>query len=262
VSDPAIRLSGVGHCFGGTEVLQDLSLAIEEGSFVSILGPSGCGKSTLLRLVDGLVDPASGEVEVLGRPPAPGPDMGVVFQSFRLLPWRTAAANVGFPLRVAGVARAEREERVNAALDLVGLKKAAHLYPAQLSGGMQQRVALARALVGEPRILLMDEPFASVDAQTRELMQAELLRIVARRRMTVLFVTHSIDEAVTVGDRVLLLGGRPGRLIEDVAVPIERPRDPVELRAAPDFVRLTTHLRRRMRDLVVGDKASEFFGRA
>lgn len=259
---PAIALRDVGHRFGTDQVLENLSLRVEEGSFVSILGPSGCGKSTLLRLVGGLIVPSQGWVEVLGRSPAPGPEIGTVFQSFRLLPWRTVEANVAFPLAVGRVPAEERKQRAAAALDLVGLRRAARLFPAQLSGGMQQRAALARALVSEPRLLLMDEPFASVDAQTRELMQAELLRIVARRRVTVVFVTHSIDEAVTLGDRVLLLGGRPGQVLEDVAVPFPRPRDPVELRAHPDFASLTTQLRRRMRELVLNDKTSDFFGRA
>ena len=256
-----MELRGVGHRFGTAQILDDLSLKVEEGSFVSILGPSGCGKSTLLRLLGGLIPPSVGEVEVLGCTPAPGPEVGMVFQSFRLLPWRTVEGNVGFPLSLDRMPADERQRRTAAALELVGLQRAARLFPAQLSGGMQQRAALARALVSEPRLLLMDEPFASVDAQTRELMQAELLRIVARRRVTVVFVTHSIDEAVTLGDRVLLLGGRPGRVLEDVEVPFPRPRDPVELRAHPRFACLTTQLRRRMRDLVLKDEESDFFGR-
>ena len=181
--DPLISLRGVSKSFrrGGrgapVQALEAVSLDIARDSFVSLVGPSGCGKTTLLRLIDGLVAPDAGTVRIDGAPPRPGPRIGFVFQSFRLIPWASVEANVGFGLALAGVGTAERQERVRTHLELVGLTRFAGAYPHELSGGMKQRAALARALVTEPDILLMDEPFASIDAQTRELMQMELLRI-------------------------------------------------------------------------------------
>ena len=266
-SDPVIRLRGVAKAFrrGGrgapVRALEGVDLDIGRDSFVSLVGPSGCGKTTLLRLIDGLVAPDEGEVRVDGAPPRPGPRIGFVFQSFRLIPWASVADNVGFGLSLAGVPGAERGERVAAHLDLVGLSRFADAYPHELSGGMKQRAALARALVTEPEILLMDEPFASIDAQTRELMQMELLRLWGARRGIVVFVTHSVDEAVLLADRVLLMSPRPGRILESHEVPLPRPRWDYDARARPEFTGLRALLWERIRAMVMEDPESDFFRR-
>jgi NitT/TauT family transport system ATP-binding protein len=263
---PAIALRRVSKRFASqtgpaVEALQDVSFELPAGSFSVVLGPSGCGKTTLLRLVDGLITPDSGQVQVEGGPPQPGPGIGVVFQSFRLLPWRSVAQNVGFVLEVARVSRSDRRERVAEALATVGLTRFADAYPAELSGGMKQRAALARALVTQPRVLLMDEPFASLDAQSRELMQAELLRIWQKRRCLVLFVTHSVDEALLLGERVILMAPRPGRVAEIVAVNIPQPRSGDAARAHPRFLELRAYLWERIRTMVLSDPESDFYGR-
>ena len=264
---PVISLRGVSKSFGrpgrGAPVaaLADVSLDIGRDSFVSLVGPSGCGKTTLLRLIDGLIAPDAGTVLVDGAPPRPGPRIGVVFQSFRLIPWASVADNVGFPLALAGIPEAERRARVGTHLDLVGLARFAHAWPHELSGGMKQRAALARALVTEPDILLMDEPFASIDAQAREIMQMELLRLWGARRGIVVFVTHSVDEAVLLSDRVLLMGPRPGRILESHDVTLPRPRWDYDVRARPEFTALRALLWERIRAMVVEDPASDFFRR-
>ncbi len=265
---PVISLRGVSKTFrrpgaaSATEALAGVSFDIGRDRFVSLVGPSGCGKTTLLRLIDGLVAPDAGTVLVNGAPPAPGPGIGFVFQSFRLIPWATVAANVAFALEVAGAPEALRRERTARYLDLVGLNRFAGAYPNELSGGMKQRVALARALATEPDILLMDEPFASIDAQTRELMQYELMRIWAERRAVVVFVTHSVDEAVLLSDRVLLMGPRPGRVLQSFDVPLPRPRWDYDVRARPEFAELRAELWGRIRDMVVSDPGSDFFRRS
>jgi NitT/TauT family transport system ATP-binding protein len=201
-------------------------LVIPRGAFVCVVGPSGCGKSTVLNLVAGLERPSAGEVRVRGAPVAgPGPDRTVMFQDSALFPWLSVRANVAFPLEVAGVPAAASAARVERALRLVHLWRFRDAQPHELSGGMRQRAALARALVGEPAILLMDEPFAALDAQTRGLLHAELERIWLATRCTVVFVTHNVREAVRLGDRVLVFGTRPGRLTCDLAVELPRPRD-------------------------------------
>jgi NitT/TauT family transport system ATP-binding protein len=237
------------------EALREVSLDVPDNSFQTVLGPTGCGKTTLLRIVNGLIAPDAGEVSVRGRPPRPGPSIGFVFQSFRLLPWRTVAQNVEFALEVQSMARAERRARAAHHLERVGLGDFLNAYPAELSGGMKQRVALARALVTEPRLLLMDEPFASLDAQTRELMQLELLRIWQDLKCEVVFVTHSIDEAITLSDRIVLLGARPGHVIENLAVELPRPRWDYDLRAHPDFLAIRGHLWTRLKETVTSEKS-------
>ncbi len=218
--------------------LDSISLEVAEGSFVAIVGPSGCGKSTLLRICDGLIPPTRGEVLLYGQPVrGPGRERAMVFQQHNLFPWRTALRNVEFGLEVAGVPRQKRQARAMRYLELVGLKEFADYYPHQLSGGMQQRVGLARALAVEPKVLLMDEPFGALDAQTRFLLQEELSRIWLQDRKTVLFVTHDIEEALFLGDRVVVMSPRPGRVLEDIAVPFERPRSD-RTRALPEFARL------------------------
>lgn len=265
---PAIELRGVSKTFrrqgsdAPVQALAGVDLDIFPDQFVSLVGPSGCGKTTLLRLMNGLVLPDAGTARVRGRPPRPGPETGFVFQSFRLIPWATVAENVAFPLEIAGVAPLLRAERVARYLDLVGLGRFSRAYPSELSGGMKQRVALARALATEPGTLLMDEPFASIDAQTRELMQDELLRIWEHRRGVVVFVTHSVDEAVLLADRVVLMGPRPGRVLASYDVPLARPRRDAGVRNLPEFAELRSELWARIREMVMSDPGSDFFRRA
>jgi NitT/TauT family transport system ATP-binding protein len=205
--------------------LDGVDLKITDGEFVSIVGPSGCGKTTFLSVVDGLIAATAGRILVDGRAVTkPGPDRAVVFQDASLLPWRTVLNNVVYGLECLNVARREAQERAGHFIEMVGLTGFEHHYPHELSGGMQQRVNLARALVVDPEILLMDEPFASLDAQTRELMQEELLRIWLKAKKTVLFVTHQIDEAIYLSDRVIVFSGRPGKVKADIPVDIARPR--------------------------------------
>jgi NitT/TauT family transport system ATP-binding protein len=205
--------------------LDGVNLAISDGEFVSIVGPSGCGKTTFLSVVDGLIPATSGRILVDGQVVSkPGPDRAVVFQDASLLPWRTVLGNVLYGLECQGMNAREAKDRADYFIDMVALTGFEHHYPYELSGGMQQRVNLARALVMDPKILLMDEPFASLDAQTRELMQEELLQIWVKANKTVLFVTHQIDEAIYLSDRVVVFSGRPGKVKTDIAVEIERPR--------------------------------------
>lgn len=225
----AVRVTGVTRVFAGAgrEVvaLQDVDLTVAPGEFVSLIGPSGCGKSTLLRLIADLDAPSAGTVEVFGRQAREARlsrDYGIAFQQAGLLPWRTVRANVELPLALAGVGRGARRERADHLLDLVGLADFAGQFPDQLSGGMQQRVAIARALADEPSLLLMDEPFGALDEMTREHLQTQLLRICAETRAAVVFVTHSIPEAVFLSDRVVVMSARPGRVREDIAVRLDR----------------------------------------
>jgi NitT/TauT family transport system ATP-binding protein len=205
--------------------LGGVKLKIMDGEFVSIVGPSGCGKTTFLSVVDGLIAATSGRILVDGKEVTkPGPDRAVVFQDASLLPWRTVLRNVLYGLECLGVKTREAKERAAHFIEMVGLSGFEHHYPYELSGGMQQRVNLARALVMDPKILLMDEPFASLDAQTREVMQEELLRIWVQANKTVLFVTHQIDEAIYLSDRIVVFSGRPGHVKEIIPVAIERPR--------------------------------------
>jgi NitT/TauT family transport system ATP-binding protein len=205
--------------------LDDVSLSIASHEFVSVIGPSGCGKSTFLRLVAGLDKPTAGEITVSGKKvTGPGADRGMVFQEYALLPWKTTAANIEFGPRLKGLPRAEREAITKRFVELVGLKGFENKYPHQLSGGMRQRAAVARVLANNPTVLLMDEPFAAVDAMTRQHLQEELTAITAHERTTVLFITHAIEEAVFLSDRVVALSGRPGRIVADLTIDLPRPR--------------------------------------
>jgi NitT/TauT family transport system ATP-binding protein len=213
-------------------VLGGISFDVREGEIVSLIGESGCGKTTLLRIIQGLTKMDSGVVAVDGVPVTrPGRNRGLVFQQANLLPWRSALANVEFGLELMSLPNAERHERARKLLELVGLGSAANQYPHQLSGGMQQRIGLARALAIDPKILLMDEPFSALDAQTREVLQAELLRIHGATQKTTLFVTHDLDEAIYLSDRIVALAARPGRVKKVIDVPFALPRPPLpELR--------------------------------
>jgi NitT/TauT family transport system ATP-binding protein len=205
--------------------VEGVSLSVAQGEFVSIVGPSGCGKTTLLNIIAGFLPPTRGEVLLNGRRvQGPGPDRGVVFQSFALFPWKTVLDNVAFGLKMRGVPRAERERVAREYIALVGLAGSEDRYPHELSGGMQQRVGVARVLANHPEVMLMDEPFASVDAQTRMTLQEELTRIWEAKRPTVLFVTHDVDEAVFLANRVIVLTARPARVREVVPVDLPRPR--------------------------------------
>jgi sulfonate transport system ATP-binding protein len=212
------------------------SLEVQPGEFVCLLGPSGCGKSTLLNSVAGYVMPSHGQVTVDGVPVTkPGPDRGMVFQQYSLFPWKTVLDNVAFGPRLAG--REDGEAIARTFLDMVGLSRFAKRYPGELSGGMQQRVGIARALANYPSVLLMDEPFGALDAQTRVMMQESLLAIWSEFRITVIFVTHDIDEALFLADRVLVMSASPGRIIADLPVPLTRPRQP-EIATEDGFIRL------------------------
>ena len=233
----------------GLVALYDISLAIRKNEFVSLLGPSGCGKTTLIRIIAGLLAADRGDVLVNQQcVTVPGRDRCMVFQQFGLLPWRTVLSNVEFGLEIEGMARDERRAVADKYLELVGLKGFENYYPHQISGGMQQRVGIARALSKKPEILLMDEPFGAVDAQTREQLQEELLKIWAQTETTVVFVTHSIDEAVYLSDRVVVMQARPGRIKEEVAIDLPRPRWEGDIKADPRFAQLRARLRASLRD--------------
>jgi NitT/TauT family transport system ATP-binding protein len=224
------------------DAVDGVSLAVQPGHFVCIVGASGCGKTTLLKAAAGLLAPARGTVEVNGAIAKPGSrDMAVVFQQDALFPWRTVEQNVRFGLDVQKLKTPQHRARVQATINLVNLKGTEDMYPHELSGGMRQRVNLARALALDPEILLMDEPFAALDAQTREIMQKELLDIWSRQRKTVLFVTHQLDEAVYLADRVVVMGARPGRVLEIIDVDIPRPRD-LQVKRTPEFVQMIDHI--------------------
>jgi NitT/TauT family transport system ATP-binding protein len=233
-----IRVSGLGKRYGALEVFRNIAFEAGDHEIVAVVGPSGCGKTTLLRCIDGLIAVDAGEILVDSeRVTRPIAGMAMVFQHFGLFPWKTVYDNVAYGLRMAGVERAEIARRVPHFINLVGLKGFEKAFPYQMSGGMQQRCGLARALAVEPRVLLMDEPFAAVDAQTREILQFELLRIWEQRPTTMLFVTHSIEEAVLMGDRVIVLKGRPSSIHETITIDLPRPRTRETLRA-PRFAEL------------------------
>jgi len=234
-----IVVEGVSHMYRPARgravlALEDISLEIAPQEFVALLGPSGCGKSTLLYLIGGFLPVEKGAILIEGAPVgAPGPDRGIVFQHFALFPWKTVRANVRYGLEKRGLARDEQERRALSYIQLVGLKGFEDSYPAQLSGGMKQRAALARTLAVEPKMLLMDEPFGALDAQTRSLMQSELLAIWQRTRKTVLFVTHDVQEAVLLAQRVVVMSARPGRV--KAIVPIELDKTDPHLLRSPAF---------------------------
>ena len=231
-----------------------MSLSVEDGEFVCIVGPSGCGKTTLLNIVAGLEKPTKGEVLIDGKPvTGPGPDRVVVFQEYALFPWRTVLGNVEFGLEIAGVPKKERREIALRYIRLVGLSGFENRYPHELSGGMKQRVALARALVMNPKVLLMDEPFGALDAQTRNIMQAELLRIWQATGKTILFVTHSIMEAVYFADRVVVLTARPGRVKRIFKVNLERPRK----KGSPEFMEVRNAILEELKEEVLASLKAE-----
>ena len=250
---PLIVFDQVALDFGAVRVINRLSFSMRRGEFVCVIGPSGCGKTTLLRLLTGLVKPSAGEVRRHGAPiTGPARDVAIVFQDYAkaLLPWRTVAGNVSLALEAAHVAKSERVDRILHLLAKVGLARHADKYPGQLSGGMQQRLQIARCLAQEPKALLMDEPFGALDAMTRQGLQDEVLALVAASRATVIFVTHDLEEAIYLGDRVIGLLPHPGRIGIDLPINLSRPRDQLTTREDPEFLRL----RRELFDFI---KASE-----
>lgn len=237
---PLLEVTNLSKAYGNgrgrLEAIRDLTLSMEDGEFVAIVGPSGCGKSTFLHILGGFIPPTAGAMRVAGRAVrGPGPDRGVMFQELALFPWRTVLGNTVWALEVQGYPRAEREAIAERYLSLVGLLPFKHAYPGELSGGMKQRVALARVLAFDPAVLLMDEPFGALDAQTRELLQEELQRICFQTGKTVLFVTHDIEEAVYLADRVIVFSARPGGVKATVPIALERPRR-IEVKKSPEFV--------------------------
>lgn len=254
------ELSGVSVSFGGRLALSDVSLRIGSGEAVCLVGPSGGGKSTILNLLAGLLAPTEGRVALDGeRVEGPGPDRAMVFQDAALFPWLTLAQNVAFPLEVAGVPVAERAERAEALLRLVHLASFRDAYPHELSGGMRQRGAIARALAGSPRMILFDEPFAALDGQMRELLQGEVERIVGAARTTMVFVTHQIDEAVRLADRVVLVGARPGRVIGEIQVALPRPRPQADARSAELVAEIAAAIRDEVQK-VAREEADDVWG--
>jgi len=245
-----IEISGVTHSFGAARgrangaalnVLENISLTIADGEFVSFLGPSGCGKTTMLRIIDGLVAPSAGTVTIdAARVRGPAPSRAMVFQEFNLLPWRSAEKNARFGLELESqkTPRATRGSRALANLAKLGLKGFEAYFPHQLSGGMKQRVGIARALSTAPKYLLMDEPFGALDPMIRELMQIELLKLLGNEGRTIVFVTHSIDEAIFLSDRIVIFGARPGRVLDIVAVELPKPRwvDDEKIKSSAAFV--------------------------
>jgi ABC-type nitrate/sulfonate/bicarbonate transport system ATPase subunit len=232
-------------------VFSGFDLRVNAAEFLCVIGPSGCGKTTLLRMIAGLIRPDRGSVTIDGHEvTGPGQDRGMVFQDHALLPWADVLTNIAFGLELRGVARAAREARARELVDLVGLAGFERAYPRQLSGGMQQRVGLARALAIDPAILLMDEPFGSLDSQTRRLLQEDLLRLHLLQRKTIVFVTHSVDEAVRLGDRIVLLGPSPSRVEAIFDVPLDRPRPP-GLDSLPAFVEMKRELWARVKAQVL-----------
>jgi NitT/TauT family transport system ATP-binding protein len=238
------------------EALAGVSLEVADGELICIVGPSGCGKTTLLRVLAGLESATAGRAAVRAEDPR-RPDKGMVFQGAGIFPWMTVEQNVAYGLRLRGIKEPERSEIARRWIGEIGLERFARTYPAQLSGGMQQRVGLARAFAYDPEVLLMDEPFAALDAQTRLILQQTLLEQWERHTKTVIFVTHSIEEALTLGDRVFVMSARPGRLLREVAVPFARPRDAVRLRTDPRFSALFAEIWETLRDEVERARMAE-----
>ena len=252
--DASISFNNVHLTLGNREILRDITMHVDDGEFVCVVGPSGCGKTTMLRLIAGLFQPTLGSVLFKGQPMAkPRQDIAVVFQDYgkALLPWRTAAGNISLALEAIGAPKKEWPERIARLLETVGLPTHADKYPNQMSGGMQQRLQIARCLAQEPRVLLMDEPFGALDAMTRQELQDEVLAIVSKTKATVFFVTHDLEEAIYLGDRVIGMLPNPGTIASTFNIDLPRPRDQLTTREAPEFLRL----RRKLFDFIKNAEA-------
>jgi NitT/TauT family transport system ATP-binding protein len=256
---PLVQVRGLGRVFetaaGSVTAIHNIDLDVRQGEFLAIVGPSGCGKTTLLRIIAGLETPTSGAVETSGLP-GDRPANAMVFQGRSVFPWLTVRDNAGYGLSVRGTGRAEKKRIINRLLETVGLTRFSGVYPHQLSEGMRQRVAIARALAVDPELLLMDEPFGSLDEQNRFILQDEVLRIWDETRKTVIVVTHSIDEALTLADRVVVMTAHPGTVKDVVPVPLSRPRDQATLRSDPEFARLFGRIWESLRAEVLDARAT------
>ncbi|MDN5895421.1 MAG: ABC transporter ATP-binding protein [Nocardioides sp.] len=264
VSPHKISIKHVTHTYGvgdkAVHALGPVTLDIAEGEFTCLVGPSGCGKSTLLRAIAGLASPSDGQID-LRLPPTHRASVATVFQDYGIFPWKTVEGNVRFALGVLKLSKADARERTDLWLERLGLLDFRRAYPSQLSGGMRQRVAIARAMATEPDVLLMDEPFAALDAQMREMLQEVLLEVSGNSKRTVVFVTHSLEEAIILGDRVLVMSSRPGRIIDDVQVPFPRPRD-TAVRQSARFGEIRGQLWDRLRAEVEQQVADQRRGRS
>lgn len=260
LGQPLVRIQGLGRTFetaaGPVAAIRDIDLDIRQGEFLSIVGPSGCGKTTLLRIIAGLETPTSGTIETTGLA-GDQPANAMVFQGRSVFPWMTVRDNAGYGLALRGLPPTERRKIVDELLETVGLSRFARAYPHQLSEGMRQRVAIARALAVDPALLLMDEPFGSLDEQTRFILQDELLRIWESTGKTVIVVTHSIDEALTLADRVVVMSAHPGTIVDVVPVTLARPREQATMRSDPAFARLFGRIWETLRAEVLGSRSPE-----
>lgn len=265
MSDPKINIQNVSRTFGargrkkggGFTALSDVNLTVRDGEFLCIVGPSGCGKSTLLRMLGGLDRPTEGKITLRHADGGRVLD-AMIFQQESVFPWMTVADNAAYGLRTAGQWKgAESQEVVDHFLQITGLSKFRDFYPSQLSGGMKQRLAIARAFATAPEVLLMDEPFAALDEQNKHLLQSELARLWEEHRSTVVFITHGLEEAVFLGDRVAVMSSAPGRIVEDIAIPFERPRDLAALKRDPEFTRITDRLWTALHDEVIAARDQE-----
>ena len=245
-----IRIRGLTKKFGSLTAVDDVSVDIEEGTFFAIVGPSGCGKTTLLRILGGLENITSGTVDI-SVPTDDRPGNSMIFQGDSIFPWMTVWDNAAYGLKMRKAPKAHIDEIVSGYLEKTGLDKFAHLYPHQLSGGMRQRVSIVRAFANDPEILLMDEPFSALDEQNRTLLQQELLRIWEADKKTVVFITHSVDEAVALGDRIMVMTAHPGRSKTIIDVPLERPRNVFELRSDPQYSKIVHEIWEHLRDEVM-----------
>jgi len=241
-SAPAIELSHVSKHYGSMQALKDVSLAVQEGEFVVIVGASGCGKSTMLNMIAGFDRPTSGRIHVQGHEnTGVNPECGMVFQQYALFPWMTVEDNIAFGLKMKRMSKAERRSRAQEYIDMVGLRGFEKSYPKALSGGMRQRVAIARVLANNPKVMLFDEPFAALDAMTRQVLQEQLVRIYEQQRKTILFITHSIDEALLLSSRIIVMSARPGQVVQDINNDLPHPRN-ADVQLSERYLELKRHI--------------------
>ncbi len=242
LDSPKLEVKGLYKTFDRLVVLENINIHLKANEFVCIVGASGCGKSTLLNIIAGLATPTSGTVLIDGEPVlGPGCDRGMIFQNYSLFPWLTVSDNIGFGLSLKGMSKAERQEKIYYYLEVVGLKKFSNAYPKQLSGGMKQRVAIARALANEPEVLLMDEPFGALDAQTKEQMQQFMIELWSKTQTTILTITHDIEEGIFLSQRMYVMSPHPGKIQQETAIPLPSDRH-LDLKLTPEFIEIKRHL--------------------